>query len=96
MYGTVARLKVKEDAIDDVKAWAQDDRRPDGGVAAYVFKSDDDPQEFFLVAIFEDKASYRANAEDPETQQSFAEWSQFLAAEPQWNDGEVVMASNYR
>lgn len=96
MYGTVARLKIREDAIEEAKRLGGDDRQPDGGVAAYVLQSDDDPQEFFLIAVFEDEASYRANSQAPETQENFQRLAQLLAAEPQWHDGQYVMANSYR
>jgi quinol monooxygenase YgiN len=92
MYGTIARLKAKKDAIDKVRKIKMS-RRPAGYVGSYVFQSDASQDEFWLVAIFKDKASYQANAESPEQDQEFKGLMQSLAAEPEWHDGEVVFSS---
>ena len=45
-----------------------------------------------LVAVFQDKASYEANADDPEQDKWFKEVMEMFEAEPDWNDGEIVVA----
>jgi hypothetical protein len=44
------------------------------------------------VAIFKDKATYVANAESPEQDQEFKKLMQYLAAEPEWHDGEFIVS----
>jgi hypothetical protein len=44
----------------------------------------------WLVVGFEDEATYRANADDPQTDQMAQAYQQMLAAPPEWHDGEIV------
>jgi quinol monooxygenase YgiN len=92
MYGTIAKLKAKKGSIEQLRKLEMA-RRPAGYVATYVFQSDASQDEFWLVALFKDKASYLANAESPEQDREFKNLMQYLAAEPEWHDGEVVVSS---
>lgn len=55
----------------------------------YLFQMDNDPQDWIMVAMFQDKASYVANAEDPDQDRWFKRLMEHLDGEPQWNDGEA-------
>jgi quinol monooxygenase YgiN len=92
MYGTIAKLKAKKGSIEQLRKMEMA-RRPAGYVATYVFQSDTSQDELWLVAIFKDKATYVANAESPEQDREFKNLMQFLTAEPEWHDGEVVFSS---
>jgi len=92
MYGTIARLKAKKGSIEQLRKMEMG-RRPAGYVGSYVFQSDASQDELWLVAIFKDKASYVANAESPEQDQEFRNLMQYLTAEPEWHDGEIVFSS---
>ncbi|RIK38714.1 MAG: hypothetical protein DCC58_16290 [Chloroflexi bacterium] len=96
MYGTVARMKVaagQEQAFEKLgEHWSTEFAAASGQVAEYVFRLDGRPGEYLLVAIFPDRASYRANAENPATDQFYRQMRALLAADPEWNDGEVVHA----
>ena len=61
-----------------------------GSVAGYVYQMDDDANVLYLAVMFESKAAYQANADRPETNAEFEKMMQFLAAEPEWHDGEVT------
>ena len=61
-----------------------------GNLGGYMFLLDKDPQEMIMVAVFQDRESYEANAEDPEQDQWYQEFRQLLEADPEWNDGEVL------
>ena len=63
---------------------------PPGSVALLVFQMDADPNEFIVVAVAESEEAYRASAESPEQHERFLEMMRYLAAEPEWNDGQVV------
>jgi quinol monooxygenase YgiN len=89
MYGTVAKLKVKAGAVDEFKSQI-DERQPKGFMGTYVFQSDEDPQEVWLIALFEDKKTYFDNAESPEQDEEFQELHKYMTAEPEWHDGKVV------
>lgn len=92
MYGTVARMKVKPGMMEAMLAWGEQLDRPDEGNAMLLFRSDDDPNELFLVVAAPSRAAYRARSESPEMHEQFLEMMQFLAAEPEWHDGEVIEA----
>jgi quinol monooxygenase YgiN len=92
MYGTIARLKAKEGALEQVRKM-ETGRQPAGFVKSFVFRSDNDPDELWLVAIFKDKASYQANAASPEQDSEYRQVAKYLMAEPEWHDGEVVFSS---
>jgi quinol monooxygenase YgiN len=90
MYGTVARLKLKPGHLEAFKAELEDREWPEGAVAWYVYQTDDDLNQLFLAVVFEDKASYLANADRPETHQEYLKMLEHLEAEPEWHDGEIV------
>ena len=48
------------------------------------------PDEFVLAVAFEDKASYTANADDPEQHAWFMKVRELLESDPEWEDGEYV------
>lgn len=95
MYGTVARIKVKPGRWDDLLAvydeWDRD-LRPNvaGAVAAYLYKLDKDPNAAIMAAVFADKDSYDANADDPEQDKWYRRFRDCLDADPEWMDGEIV------
>jgi quinol monooxygenase YgiN len=92
MYGTIARIKAKEGALDEI-ARMESGRQPKGAVSSYVFQSDENADELWLVAIFEDKESYLANADSPEQDNEYRRLRLLLKIDPEWHDGEIVFAA---
>lgn len=92
MFGTVARMVVQSGKADEFAALGDEmaDNPPPGFVATYAYRSKDDPNEFWLVVMFESEDAYYANAEAPETHENFARMMGFLAREPEWHDGHVI------
>lgn len=94
MFGTVARLKVKpgaaQDLIDHGEKWGRERGMDTGQVAQYLFRLEQHPGEFMLVAAFKDRDAYRKNAEDPETDRRYQEMRKLLVSDPEWFDGEVI------
>ncbi len=98
MYGTIARVKVKQGRMDDLVAimdeWDREFKpKVDGAMGGYMFKLDKDPSEAMMVAVFRDKASYTANADNPEQDKWYQRMRECLDADPEWSDGEIVQAS---
>jgi hypothetical protein len=62
-------------------------RTPKGFVKAYSVESGDD---IWVMAIFEDEASYRANASSPEQDRDYQEMRALLDADPEWHDGVIT------
>ena len=69
MYGTVARLRAKAGAeaqLDALNAEFAAAGVIPGLVGQYVFRSDGDPQEYWLAVAFTSKEAYQQNAQSPE------------------------------
>lgn len=95
MYGTVARMVVKEGLQDRAKQLMEEQTATPipGAVADYAFRMDSNPNEYYIVAIFESKESYWANAQSPEQDARFRELREILEEDPEWHDGEIVYGS---
>jgi quinol monooxygenase YgiN len=96
MYGTVARIRVKPGALDELKNWSpEEDEQASGAVALYAYQMDDDPSELYMVAVFESKEAYVANAESPEQDRRYRKMLEWFEGEPEWHDGEIVYHEEY-
>ena len=89
MYGTVAKMIVKPGAEQQLSKIGSQRKRL-GQIKSYVFKSDNVPNEFWMVTVFKDKATYLANADSPEQDEEFRNMMKYLNQEPEWHDGEVI------
>ncbi len=92
MYGTVAKLITKPGAIEEIKRM-ESGRHPAGYIGSYVYKSDQDANELWLVVIFENKETYMANADSPEQDAEFRRLMNYLVTEPEWHDGEIIYSN---
>ncbi len=98
MYGTVANLRLKSGSgpalVALMEEWGRE-RKPHvrGAVAGYVLQPDDRSSEAILVAVFEDRATYRANADDPEQDRWYRRVREHLEADPTWTDGEITQTA---
>jgi len=92
MFGTVARMKVKPGSFEKMQdvMKGQEERQVDGFLFTAVYRSKSDPDEIWLTIGFQDEASYRANASDPETDKMSQRYRELLAEAPEWHDGEIV------
>jgi len=68
MYGTVARMQLKSGSESRMQELMKEYETLDvpGYVSTTVYRMDNDANEFYMAVVFEDAASYRANAESPE------------------------------
>ena len=95
MYGTIARFRIKP-GVKDEFVRAMDGFGGDfipGWQADYYFQMDKDPDEFFLVAVFQDRETYQANADSPDQHERYLKFRSFLVADPEWHDGFIVSAT---
>lgn len=97
MFGTVARMHAKpghEQAMMDLHREWEETRKPnvEGAIASYVFRSEQDPTEYTMVAIFSDRDAYMANAADPDQDTWYRKLRSHLESDPEWRDGEIVSA----
>lgn len=97
MYGTVAKIRVKPGGLEKLDEWGpEEDAQSAGAVAVYAFQMDEDPNEAYMVAVFESKEAYVTNAESPEQDARYREMLQWIEGEPEWHDGEIVYSEQYQ
>ena len=97
MYGSIFRMKSnpgQEQAVLQLFQEWERDRRPKvkGAMGGYVCKPDNSPGELVGVAVFSDKDTYRANAEDPAQGQWYQKLRALLQADPSWEDSEILIS----
>ena len=92
MYGTVAKMRMKPGSEDALRRTSEEYESLDvpGYVGMTVFRTDDDPNEIYMAVIFDDRETYRANAESPEQDARYRKLLELLEGEPEWHDGEVL------
>ena len=91
MYGSIAHYRVKPDKLDDLLAWGEAAERDDPGSGAMiVYQMDRDPNELFIAIVAESEAAYRATSESPEMHERYLQMLDYLASEPEWNDGHII------
>ncbi len=95
MYGTIAHFRIKPGAKEEfVKTMdGLGDVVIAGWVVDYYFQADADPEEFYLVAIFQNRETYQANAGSTEQHERYMRFRSFLVADPEWHDGSILSAT---
>lgn len=88
MYGTVARMKTKPGALEFLKKLEMS--HPRGFIGSYIYQMDADPNELWMVVMFESKKTYMENADSPKQNEEYLQLRELLSEDPVWNDGEVV------
>jgi hypothetical protein len=53
---------------------------------------DAEPGVLYMVAIFESKEAYMANADRPEAYARYQQMHAYFDGEPEWHDGKIVFA----
>ena len=98
MYGSVFRLRPlpgqAQAMIALTERWMRE-RRPkvQGFVSAQIYRSEAHPGEYINTVVFESREAYMKNADDPEQGRWYQDLRALLEADPQWEDGEVVLAT---
>jgi quinol monooxygenase YgiN len=91
MYGTVARTRVRPEnraKLREVFERQGSRRTVPGMITAYtLYENDGDAA--WLFAVFEDRASYDKNADDPAQNEDYKEYRALMEDEPEWHDGEI-------
>lgn len=95
MYGSVSRWRVKDGRQDELERLADElmRERPSGSRAVYLYRSDSDPREYWVAGVFDSREVYAANSATPEQGQRFARLRELMDADPEWHDGEIVVAN---
>lgn len=93
MYGTVARLTVKPGKLEELSLLSREmSAQIPGLVSEYVYRTDANPDELYLVVIFESERAYRDNANSAEQHTRYEQYRSLLAADPEWHDGQIIDA----
>jgi heme-degrading monooxygenase HmoA len=92
MYGTVARIRLKPGKEAEMMELSRhfENRRIRGHVADFVYRMDADPNQYYLVTVWESKDAYFANANSPEQDADYRRMLELLESPPEWHDGEIV------
>ena len=88
MYGTCARMRVKPENREKLQAIFEGEGRREvpGFITTYVL-TENGSDVVWLVAVFEDKATYDKNAADPAQHQEYLQYRALLEEEPEWHHG---------
>src|SRR2546428_7296114 len=91
MYGTVAKAKVKPENREKLREvfGRQLSARPIAGYITSYALYENDSDDMWLFAVFEDRATYDKNADDPAMDAQYQEYRAFMETEPEWHDGEI-------
>jgi len=94
MYGTVARTRVKPENRDRLRTVVKGQLEGGGipGLVKSYVLHENDSDVSWLFAIFEDRATYDRNADDPAQHQRYLEYRALMEDEPEWHDGEIEEA----
>jgi quinol monooxygenase YgiN len=92
MYGTIAKFQLQPGAEAQLAALEEEYRQVQipGMVSEYLYKLDAKPNTYYMVAVFDSKDAYFANAESPEQHQRYLKFRAITVGDPEWNDGEIV------
>lgn len=86
MYGTVARIEVQPDKVDEFIACVQrqaiEEEHISGYIGSYVFRLDSGTTRFNLVAIFDSREAYVRNAQDPAQDKRYQEMRALTVDDP--------------
>jgi quinol monooxygenase YgiN len=91
MYGTVAKMRIKPENVEAVRkvmASQMESAQVAGYIRSYVLSENDSDTQWLFV-VFEDKASYTANADDPAQNERYMEFRALMEADPEWHDGTI-------
>ena len=87
MYGTLMRARVTPGNRDAVVALMGEGAGAKGFLATHVLFPDDDDRTVIAAIMFEDDATYSANAHDPATEEWYGRFRVLLEDDPEWTDG---------
>jgi quinol monooxygenase YgiN len=92
MYGTICRFQLKPGMESQLEMLNRDYEviKIAGHVGQMVFRMDSNPNEYYLVVIFESEEAYKKNAASPEQDARYRRFRDLMAADPEWHDGTLI------
>lgn len=97
MYGTVARIHIKPGTEERLRQQLREFEAAEvqGEIGEYVYRTDENPNEYYLAVIFTDKEAYMANADSPEQDARYRRLAKLFTDQPEWHDGEIVYVNSH-
>jgi heme-degrading monooxygenase HmoA len=94
MYGSVSRWRVKDGQQQALEQLFSEmmDKMPPGSRGVCVYRSDTDPQEYWIAGRWDSKDAYTANSNAPGTDATYRRLRALMDGDPEWHDGEIVFA----
>jgi predicted ester cyclase/quinol monooxygenase YgiN len=97
MFGTIARMRPKAGRQADVirlfDEWGRErGPRVPGALGGYLMRPLNQPGDLIAIPIFADRATYQANANDPQQDAWYRRVRELLEEDPIWEDGEYVVS----
>src|SRR5688572_18762107 len=95
MYGTICRFMVKPGMEMQFAALSEefDSANIPGARSNYIYRMDNNPNEFYLVVVFDSEEAYKRNAASPEQDARYQKFRALLASDPEWHDGEIIYSN---
>src|SRR3954465_8553904 len=92
MYGTVCRFQLKPGMEAQLAKVTGEFEAVTimGERAEIVYQMDNNPNEYIMVVVFDSEEAYKRNAASPDQDVRYRMFREILAAEPEWNDGQIV------
>ncbi len=92
MFGTIFRARPKQGKTDEIFKLMEEEgsarmRSVKGFRVSYTLQESNGV--VWGVAVFDDEATYRANASDPEQDKWYQKFRALLEADPEWHDGTI-------
>lgn len=96
MYGTVARWRVKDGKQQELESLCAELMRetPAGSRSVFVYRADNDPQEYWVASQWESQEAYRSNSNTPEQDARYRQLRELMETDPDWHDGEIIVSQS--
>jgi quinol monooxygenase YgiN len=94
MYGSISRWRAKagqQEALEQLIAEIMAEL-PQGSRGIWVYRSDLDPQEYWVAGNWDSKDAYTANSNAPVQDARYRRLRDLMEQDPEWHDGEIVFA----
>jgi quinol monooxygenase YgiN len=90
LFGTIGRAKVKPENRQKLIDTLGDEAylSVPGYRRAYILVPENQENEVYIVAMFENRELYFKNADDPAQNERYMEYRAFMEDDPVWIDGE--------
>jgi quinol monooxygenase YgiN len=95
MFGSVFRIRPKSGKFPEIRklmeGQEQEGRlKSSGWQGTHVLQEKNG--DVWIMAVFKDEPSYRANASSPEQDKAYRQMRDLLEADPEWHDGTIEMS----